>query len=528
MAVIMASVWASGGCTPMDDINIQADQTGKVQDGAGEPLEGNPGTEPDRSVGGDLTVGATVEVANTGGTTLRCRAAPGTGEDIVVRLAEGYQVTVRDGPRPSGGYDWWLVETANGTDCWVADDWLSPVDSGSGEPDGDQNEDVLTEDDFDSYYTVQDNGDPRLADSTTDSPPLPGWFRELFNIEVRAAEDDEQYSREQWDSVIDYRFIWVPDGWIILPNERDLSLGTTIELPAGQRIYDEHDVESGSFGTPRSWMYTVANGPVSVEGAADRNWWYVTKEGIRQCTWLAARVYPEVLNLLPLSGANAKVWDEYLNDSSGQFRSVEEPEQGDIFVIEGRNVNGYFGHVGYVWEVDHENGTFTPCEANLHLQGQIGVRGYGIKYPQDDVSFIRPPVVRRPENCTLEGVMAVFDQAVPGEPVQEPEEEQPIEPADRSLWDKLKGIPADVSTWVEDAGAWFESLPQKVDEQMTKWRDRFEQWLAEQAQKLEREAEKAFWQWIEDMCLAGAAVLILPALGLIVQQTRNGAGRKHR
>lgn len=80
-----------------------------------------------------LRVGGSAQVANTGGRTLRGRAAPGLKAPVRVAFAEGEQVRILEGPVVADGYVWWRVEGRKGAG-WAAQQssegvvWLVPVE----------------------------------------------------------------------------------------------------------------------------------------------------------------------------------------------------------------------------------------------------------------------------------------------------------------------------------------------------------------------------------------------------------------
>lgn len=73
--------------------------------------------------GGTITIGATVVVANAGGTGVNFRAEPSTDSDILDVLLDGTELTVIDGPLDAEGYTWWQVEGTAGTG-WLVQDYL--------------------------------------------------------------------------------------------------------------------------------------------------------------------------------------------------------------------------------------------------------------------------------------------------------------------------------------------------------------------------------------------------------------------
>lgn len=72
---------------------------------------------------GQLAVGNVATVAENG---LNMRAGASTSADIVTTLAQGQQVSIIGGPEEADGFSWWQVELADGTQGWVAADFLQP------------------------------------------------------------------------------------------------------------------------------------------------------------------------------------------------------------------------------------------------------------------------------------------------------------------------------------------------------------------------------------------------------------------
>ena len=78
-----------------------------------------------------LAPGVSARVANTG-SCLNVHAAPTLTADLLICLADGSVVTVRDGPVDAEGYRWWLVE-AGAIQGWAAEGdssgvpWLVPL-----------------------------------------------------------------------------------------------------------------------------------------------------------------------------------------------------------------------------------------------------------------------------------------------------------------------------------------------------------------------------------------------------------------
>lgn len=82
---------------------------------------------PDVSVAPpEITVGYYAQVVETGGVGVTVRNGPSTANQPVVVASEGSILEVLEGPTPGGAYQWWRVRLGNGTEGWVAGDFLVP------------------------------------------------------------------------------------------------------------------------------------------------------------------------------------------------------------------------------------------------------------------------------------------------------------------------------------------------------------------------------------------------------------------
>lgn len=59
---------------------------------------------------GDISIGAYIEIAGTGGDGLRLRTEPGLNSEVRLLGSEAEVFAVRDGPREIDGYTWWYLE----------------------------------------------------------------------------------------------------------------------------------------------------------------------------------------------------------------------------------------------------------------------------------------------------------------------------------------------------------------------------------------------------------------------------------
>ena len=72
---------------------------------------------------GELAVGGTAMVTDSG---VNLRASATTSADVVTTLSAGQQVSIIGGPEDAEGYTWWQISLANGSEGWVAADFLEP------------------------------------------------------------------------------------------------------------------------------------------------------------------------------------------------------------------------------------------------------------------------------------------------------------------------------------------------------------------------------------------------------------------
>ena len=82
---------------------------------------------PDLSIApAEVTAGYYAIVVETGGVGVTVRNGPSTSNIPVVVSGEGSVLFVIEGPTPGGDYQWWLVRLPDGTEGWVAGDFLAP------------------------------------------------------------------------------------------------------------------------------------------------------------------------------------------------------------------------------------------------------------------------------------------------------------------------------------------------------------------------------------------------------------------
>ena len=72
---------------------------------------------------GEIAVGGTAMVTETG---VNLRGSATTGSEVITTLSTGQQVTVIGGPQEGDGFTWWQIALGDGTEGWIADDFLEP------------------------------------------------------------------------------------------------------------------------------------------------------------------------------------------------------------------------------------------------------------------------------------------------------------------------------------------------------------------------------------------------------------------
>ena len=87
-----------------------------------------PVPTPDVSVAPpEVTAGYYATVVETGGVGVTVRNGPSTSNVLVTVAGENSSVLVIEGPTPGGAYQWWRVRLPDGTEGWVAGDFLAPA-----------------------------------------------------------------------------------------------------------------------------------------------------------------------------------------------------------------------------------------------------------------------------------------------------------------------------------------------------------------------------------------------------------------
>ena len=72
---------------------------------------------------GEIAVGGTAMVTDDG---VNVRASATTGAEVITSLSAGQQVSIIGGPTEADGFTWWQISLGDGTEGWVAGDFLEP------------------------------------------------------------------------------------------------------------------------------------------------------------------------------------------------------------------------------------------------------------------------------------------------------------------------------------------------------------------------------------------------------------------
>jgi len=87
-----------------------------------------PPPTPDLSVAPNaLTVGYYAQVANTDDIGVSLRSGPSTDNLRLVLVPEGAFVLILGGPEEGSGFIWWQAQLDDGTEGWIAGDFLLPA-----------------------------------------------------------------------------------------------------------------------------------------------------------------------------------------------------------------------------------------------------------------------------------------------------------------------------------------------------------------------------------------------------------------
>lgn len=114
-----ATTQASGTQTPRITLTTQPGTTPPPS--GGEPTATTAGDSP--ATGGEIYNGATVAVANTGGTGVNMRATASVDGEIVNVVLDGTELTVIGEPEEADGFLWWPVEGEAGSG-YIVEDYL--------------------------------------------------------------------------------------------------------------------------------------------------------------------------------------------------------------------------------------------------------------------------------------------------------------------------------------------------------------------------------------------------------------------
>lgn len=101
---------------------VAAGESGDTAETAQQQANEAPAQQEEQAAAA-LAVGGTASVTQDG---LNLRASATTNSDVVTTLAAGQTLTIIGGPQDADGYTWWQIQLDDGTQGWVAADFLQP------------------------------------------------------------------------------------------------------------------------------------------------------------------------------------------------------------------------------------------------------------------------------------------------------------------------------------------------------------------------------------------------------------------
>ena len=125
--------------TPAGDSNDQVavitatiESAGETTSGEEQPPADSATTPSDQSSPGEITVDGYVKVVGTDGVGVSMRAGPGTNNARVGIAEENDEIVLQvlSGPNNdenNQSYVWWFVRHPDGTEGWVAQDFITPA-----------------------------------------------------------------------------------------------------------------------------------------------------------------------------------------------------------------------------------------------------------------------------------------------------------------------------------------------------------------------------------------------------------------
>lgn len=90
------------------------------------PPPPEPTPEPTPEAPSILVVGGNGSVTGTGSDGVNMRQGDGIDYPVLETIAEGTVFELIGGPSEADGYSWWQIRLDNGTEGWVAQDFIAP------------------------------------------------------------------------------------------------------------------------------------------------------------------------------------------------------------------------------------------------------------------------------------------------------------------------------------------------------------------------------------------------------------------
>jgi len=132
---VVTILWLTRSSSPPDSISTAVLNVIEAPEATGTPTENNPLTSltpsnvPPSPPAGEISIGAYVQILDTGGAGLRLRSEPSLNGQVLLLGSEAEVFEVKDGPVEMDGYTWWYLvgpfdETRRG---WAVANYLNLV-----------------------------------------------------------------------------------------------------------------------------------------------------------------------------------------------------------------------------------------------------------------------------------------------------------------------------------------------------------------------------------------------------------------
>lgn len=348
-----------------------------------------------------------IAVVTQAGFDLNLRAGPGVTEPIRGEIDSGDTVTVISGPQCRDGYNWFQLQTSQGT-WWAAE-------SGSGD-----------------YWLVVYTGQSQLTTAPVQPSSGGNCTSTRLTVGGQAVVTPGTPNRLRSGPGTGYdRITSIPaggtmqviggpscgNGYIWWQVSYNGITGWTAEGgdgsywldPIGQSVVPTPDIVEVT--DPTTLLPSAPRMCVPSTAATSSGWSLIpetlaAEQGRfdnRQCTSWPNETYNELVEkCLPEHPADAHTWDEQFKDNCSGFSIDSSPDFGDIVVWEA-SVRPPLGHVGIVTDI-HPGGSFTFTQRNESGRGDLTDVTYSTESARSGISFIHMICSIRPTPIVASGI----------------------------------------------------------------------------------------------------------------------------